>query len=195
MTEAGALTAPAVVVGLGNPGPQYARNRHNAGFMAIDVLAADAGCGPWDLRCRTLVAPVVLEGRHALLAKPQTYMNLSGAAVSLLAANLELAPRDFVVILDDVNLPFGRLRVRPGGSAGGHHGLESILELLASKEVPRIRMGIGEENMPADKAEFVLSDFPPESEHGLRQMIGNAAAAARMMVTAGIARTMSVYNA
>jgi peptidyl-tRNA hydrolase, PTH1 family len=186
---------PSVVVGLGNPGTAYARNRHNAGFMAVDRLARDVGPVLWQVRWRALSTRVSIEGCPVLLVKPQTYMNSSGACVAALVADLEVLPQDVLIVLDDISLPFGRIRVRARGSAGGHHGLESVLEALATLEVPRVRLGIGEENMPAEKAEFVLADFPGTVEPELNEMIASAAAAVRTILDLGVERAMSVFNA
>ena len=182
-------------MGLGNPGQKYARTRHNAGFMVADALARERGVQEWRRRCESLVCSLEISGRHVAIAKPLTYMNLSGHAVELLLAHFGLGSRELVVVLDDLNLPFGGIRVRERGSAGGHHGLESILRCLATDEVPRIRLGIGEENTPADKAEFVLAEFPPDRDQILGDMIIRAARAVEMMIADGIEKTMSLFNA
>lgn len=184
-----------VIVGLGNPGQKYARTRHNAGFMAADALARERGVREWRRECESLVCSTEIAGTQVAIAKPLTYMNLSGHAVELLLAHYSLSPRELVVVLDDLNLPFGGIRIRERGSAGGHHGLESILRSLATDEVPRIRLGIGEENAPADKAEFVLAEFPPDRDQILDGMISRAARAVEMMIADGIEKTMSVFNA
>ena len=180
---------------MGNPGERYARTRHNAGFMVADALARERGVREWRRECESLVCSTQIAGTQVAVAKPLTYMNLSGHAVELLLTSFGLGPRQLVVVLDDLNLPFGGIRVRERGSAGGHLGLESILRMLGTDEVPRVRLGIGEENAPADKAEFVLSEFPPESEQTLDEMIARAARAAEMTITDGIEKTMSVFNA
>ncbi len=195
MSPDGAAVNPGVVVGLGNPGAKYARTRHNAGFMTVDRLVRDAGDPMWQARWRALVAQISIESRPALLVKPQTYMNLSGATVAALAQDLGLVPQDIVVLLDDVNLPLGRIRVRARGSAGGHRGLESVLSALASEEVPRVRLGVGEENMPTDMADFVLADLPETSAPEFKEMIDKAVAAVRTILSAGVERAMSVFNA
>jgi PTH1 family peptidyl-tRNA hydrolase len=186
---------PGVVVGLGNPGAKYARNRHNAGFMTVDWLARETGPVVWQVRWRALVAQVPIAGRRILLVKPQTYMNVSGACVAALAGDLRLGPQDVVVVLDDISLPFARIRVRARGSAGGHHGLASLLDALGTDEVPRVRLGVGEEDMPAEKADFVLADFPRTREEELNEMIGNAVAAVRTILGSGVERAMSDFNA
>lgn len=195
MNPDGRAVNPGVVVGLGNPGERYARTRHNAGFMTVDRLARVAGAVVWQARWRALVTPVSIESRPALLVKPQTYMNLSGASVAALAGDLGIVPQDIVVVLDDVHLPFGRIRVRARGSAGGHRGLESVLAALATEDVPRVRLGVGEENMPAERAEFVLADFPETSAPELNDMMANAVAAVGTILNSGVERAMSVFNA
>jgi PTH1 family peptidyl-tRNA hydrolase len=184
-----------LIVGLGNPGGQYARTRHNVGFMTVDVLAREAGADLWSTVCRSLVCPAVIAGRPVILAKPLTYMNLSGPAIQMLLLEHRLELKDVVLIVDDFSLPFGRIRLRTGGSAGGHHGLESVIRALATEEFLRIRLGIGEENAPADKAEFVLSDFPPEREPELIDMIHRAGEAVKTLLSDGVAKAMSLFNA
>jgi PTH1 family peptidyl-tRNA hydrolase len=184
-----------LIIGLGNPGPQYAATRHNVGFMVVDVLAREAGIESWSSGCRSLVSRAVIGGREALLAKPLTYMNLSGQALSLLLSQHGLLLQDTLVIADDFNLPFGKIRLRKSGSAGGHHGLESILRAVESEDLLRVRLGIGEEEAPADKAQFVLSDFPPKREAELSDMIRRAANAVAMILNDGVGRAMSVFNA
>lgn len=184
----------AVVIGLGNPGNEYARTRHNVGFMALEDLARRAG-GRWRDQGIVRTCSVELDGRSVLLAQPLTYMNRSGEAVHALRSEAERSGRDLLVIVDDLNLPFGRIRIRERGSAGGHHGLESILNILRTDEIVRIRMGVGEEQMPEDKAAFVLSEFPPERRAGLDEMIIRAGEAVRSILTDGVSKTMSIFNA
>ena len=184
-----------LIVGLGNPGQRYARNRHNAGFMVIDLLASDAGCGNWLVECGAAFCHQGFAGRQVILAKPLTYMNRCGGAVLELVREYRIATPDVLLILDDFNLPFGRIRIRERGSSGGHNGLESVLAALESEEVPRIRLGIGEENMPSDKAEFVLADFPPERAAELNEMIARAADAVRVILLEGVPKALAVFNA
>jgi PTH1 family peptidyl-tRNA hydrolase len=132
---------------------------------------------------------------NVVIAKPLTFMNLSGEAVRLLLARYSLDARNLILAFDDLSLPFGRIRVRCRGSSGGHHGLESVIRSLETEEFIRLRLGIAEESMPADKAEFVLSDFPGDREQALGDMVARAANAAVMIVSDGIEKTMSVFNA
>jgi len=184
-----------LIVGLGNPGERYAMTRHNAGFMAIDKVARLHRFPKWRRDCESLVCSGEIAGAPALLAKPLTFMNLSGQAVKLLLAGHGLELNDLVIVLDDLNLPFGTVRVRKRGSSGGHLGLESVITRLGTEEVPRIRLGIGEENIPADKAEFVLSDFRPDQEMKVEEMIARASDAVATIVTQGTEKAMSLFNA
>ena len=186
---------PSLIVGLGNPGAQYTRTRHNVGFMTVDLLAREAGVDRWSSECRSLVSRADIAGRQVILAKPLTYMNLSGLALQMLLSEHALQLKDAVLIVDDFNLPFGKIRLRAGGSAGGHHGLESVIRALASEEFLRVRLGIGEENAPADKADFVLSEFPPGRETELSDMIHRACAAVKMLLSDGASKAMSAFNA
>jgi len=184
-----------LIVGLGNPGARYQRTRHNAGFMVLDELAREERAASWTAGCRSVLCAVTIAAQPALLAKPCTYMNASGSAVRLLLAEYRLDAGEMIVVLDDLNLPLGRIRIRERGSAGGHHGLESIAGMLNSDEIVRVRLGIGEENMPDDRAGFVLSAVPPGRETEWQAMIARAAQAVRMMLSDGLAKAMSVFNA
>ena len=186
---------PSLIVGLGNPGQRYAKTRHNVGFMVVDALAGEGRPGIWTAGSRCSLCPREIDERQVLLVKPLTFMNRSGEAVKFLLSEQGLGPGDLLLLLDDLNLPFGKIRVRARGSAGGHNGLQSVLETVESEEVLRVRMGIGEENMPADKADFVLSDFPPERISGLGEMILRAGDAVKTILRHGVSKAMAVYNA
>jgi PTH1 family peptidyl-tRNA hydrolase len=183
-----------IIVGLGNPGGQYARNRHNAGFMVVEALAREASSTNWTACVLSRTCRAVVSGRMVLLVEPVTYMNRSGKAVQELLSAIGRNPQDLVLIFDDLHLPFGRIRVRERGSSGGHHGLESIMTVLNTEEILRIRIGIGEEKMPAEKAEFVLSDFPPESQVELDAMISRAGNAVKSILSEGVSKTMALFN-
>ena len=183
-----------IIVGLGNPGAQYARNRHNVGFMTLEELARETG-GTWSVRQLSRICRTEIGGSPVLLAEPLTYMNNSGKAVQALISAFQREPRDLLLVVDDLNLPFGRIRIRERGSAGGHHGLESILDVLQTDEIVRVRMGIGEEPMPEDKAEFVLSDFPRQKQAELDDMILKAGNAMKSMLSDGLSKTMAIFNA
>jgi peptidyl-tRNA hydrolase, PTH1 family len=183
-----------VIVGLGNPGKRYAGNRHNVGFMVLESLALEA-TGNWRNHSLCRTCRIQLSGCQVLLAEPLTYMNQSGKAVGDLLSALRRNPQDIMLIVDDLNLPFGRIRIRERGTAGGHHGLESILTALNTEDVLRIRMGIGEEQMPEEKAEFVLSDFPSGKQSELDDMVIKAGNAVKSILSDGVAKTMAIFNA
>lgn len=184
-----------IVIGLGNVGRRYRFTRHNIGFMVVDALAREGGGEAWSTACEASICYLEIEGQDTLLAKPLTYVNRSGEAARLLMQAHGLLPRDFLIILDDLSLPLGRMRIREKGSAGGHRGLESICQALGSEEILRLRLGIGEESMPANKAEFVLSDFAPDRQEALDEMIGKACDAVKMILGDGAPKAMAVYNA
>ena len=183
-----------IIVGLGNPGEQYLRNRHNAGFMVVDALAREAS-GRWSNHLLSRICRIEIGGRPVLLAKPLTYMNHSGQAVHDLLSALQRNPEDLLLVYDDLSLPLGRIRMRERGSAGGHRGLESIMAVLNTEEILRVRLGIGEEHMPEDKSEFVLSDFPPGRRTELDAMIINAGDAVKSILRNGVTKSMAMFNA
>ena len=183
-----------IIVGLGNPGEQYSRNRHNVGFMVLEALGREAS-GNWSTCTLSQTCRVEFGGCQVLLVKPSTYMNHSGKAVHVLLTALQRSPHDLLLIVDDLNLPFGRIRIRQRGTAGGHHGLESILNIMKTEEIMRMRVGIGEESMPEQKSDFVLSDFPPERQTELDEMIVKAGNAVKSILSSGVAKTMALFNA
>ncbi len=189
------MDAPRIIIGLGNPGEKYAHNRHNAGFLVADALASQGGVLRWSTECLAQTCKVSLEARPVMLVKPQTFMNRCGDAVRLLCSRYKIERQDMLVMLDDFSLPLGRIRIRERGSAGGHHGLESILQAVESDEILRLRLGIGEERMPDDKAEFVLSDFPAEKVAEVSGMISRACDAVKAVLRDGVASAMAVFNA
>ena len=189
------MTPMMVVVGLGNPGMRYAGTRHNVGFMVADALARQSGRTQWAEQFLSLICRLELGGREVLLVKPQTFMNLSGQVIGAMRSALSLAVEDLIIVLDDLNLPFGRIRIRRQGSAGGHRGMESVLEAAGTEEMTRVRIGIGEENMPQDKAAFVLSDFSHERAQELSDLIHRAANAIDTIIVDGVSKAMAVFNA
>jgi PTH1 family peptidyl-tRNA hydrolase len=184
-----------VVVGLGNPGERYRRTRHNAGFMVVDALAARAGVGRFRPEADSLVAEVSLGGRPALLAKPLTFMNRSGLAVEALLAGTASTPAELIVVVDDIALELGVIRVRERGSHGSHNGLRSIIDVLGTEEFPRVRLGIGKGEPPPDLAEYVLADFPQEDVLVVQEVVGQAAEAVEVMAREGTAAAMNRFNA
>ncbi len=183
-----------IIIGLGNPGEQYARTRHNIGFMTVEALAREAR-GTWMPWGLSRVCHIEISGYPVLLVEPLTYMNQSGKAVQALLSALGRNTEDLLLIMDDFNLPFGRIRIRERGSDGGHHGLESIQTLLETKEILRVRMGIGEEGMPEDKIDFVTSDFPADKGKELEEMIIKAGNAVKSLLCDGVSKTMAIFNA
>jgi PTH1 family peptidyl-tRNA hydrolase len=181
-----------IVVGLGNPGREYAATRHNLGFMVVDELARRAGASGSRKRFRSEVAEGNLAGQKLVLVKPQTYMNLSGHAVREAVNWYHVAREDVLVVLDDLDLPFAALRLRADGSAGGHNGLASVLEQLGAKNVPRMRIGIG--RGPSAARTQVLSRFAPEEERALPALIEAAADCVALWVAEGIIAAMNRCN-
>ena len=185
-----------LIVGLGNPGSEYEWTRHNVGFLLIDKLAADAGVTVKRRECRSLLGSGVIEGQRSKLVKPQTFMNLSGEAVGCLIAKDELADagKSLLVISDDLALPFGAIRLRARGSAGGHNGLKSIIATLGTNEFIRLRIGIQPEHQVSDAKKFVLDEFAAAERRALKEILERSSEAVRSVLRDGIARAMSLYN-
>ena len=185
-----------IIVGLGNPGKEYEWTRHNLGFMLIDKLAHDAGIAVGSRECSSLVGRGRIEGVATKLAKPQTFMNLSGHAVScLLAKEITEQPiEQLVVISDDLALPLGRIRIRERGSAGGHNGLKSIIAALGTDEFLRLRIGIQPEHPISDAKQFVLDLFPRSERDGVIETLARSADAIRTIIRDGALKAMSEFN-
>jgi PTH1 family peptidyl-tRNA hydrolase len=183
-----------LIVGLGNPGGEYEFTRHNLGFLLVDLLAERARCRVARPEDQALVGRGRLAGLEVALAKPQTYMNLSGDSVKALASRYEARPEEIVVGVDDVALPFGRIRVRRGGSAGGHNGLKSIIARLGTQEFPRVRMGIAPDHPVGDMARFVLQPFPRAAREDVDKMLWTAADAVETILVEGVDAAMQRYN-
>ena len=184
-----------LIVGLGNPGPDYARTRHNVGFRTAERLAAEAGVKIDRSKFRGLTRQTTLAGKRVLLLKPQTYMNNSGEAVQLAAMYYKVPLDHILVISDDVSLPVGKIRIRSEGSAGGHNGLKSIISHLGSQDFPRIKIGVGAKPHPDyDLADWVLSNFPPEEEKALAPAIDHAAEAVLEVLQRGPVAAANRFN-
>jgi PTH1 family peptidyl-tRNA hydrolase len=182
-----------LVVGLGNPGPQYRDTRHNVGFWVVDEIASRWHLGDgWRERDEALY---VKQAGGATLVKPLTFMNLSGFAVSRLRQFFQVEPADLLVIVDEAALPLGRLRARARGSAGGHNGLKSIIEQLGTTEFPRLRVGVGRGDVRRDLSGHVLSKFDPDERDTIHAATLRAADAAEMFISDGIERVMNAFNA
>lgn len=180
-----------LVVGLGNPGPRYAATRHNIGFMIADHLVAQGG-GRWVEQDHSQAALVQLADHQVMLVKPQTYMNRSGVAVSACQRRLGLAREEMLVLLDDFLLDFGRLRLRRGGSDGGHNGLASVLENLGSDQVPRLRLGIGAPPPGTDDIEYVLGSFGDAEP--VAELVARACQAIAVCAAKGVDKAMNQFN-
>jgi peptidyl-tRNA hydrolase, PTH1 family len=184
-----------LVVGLGNPGTEYAQTRHNLGFMLVEKLAAEASISVKRRECQSLMGSGIIEAARVKLVRPQTYMNLSGEAVSCLTSKYEIeATKSLIVISDDLALPFGSIRLRPRGSAGGHNGLKSIIASLGTNEFMRLRIGIQPEHPLSDAKKFVLSEFSREEKRALDEILERSAQAVRSVIRDGIAKAMSLHN-
>lgn len=176
-----------LIVGLGNPGKDYERTRHNCGFRAIDMLAEDLGCRIDKLKYQGLFCQTNYNGKKLFLLKPQTYMNLSGRSVLQLSAYYNIPPARIIVLFDDISLEPGRLRIRANGSAGGHNGIKSIIQELGSQDFPRVKIGVGAKPHPdADLADWVLSGFSAAEEKALAVSLKNAGQAALAIVEQGV---------
>lgn len=184
-----------LIVGLGNPGAKYDNTRHNVGFTAVDRICEMRGCDCKRLKFRALTGETAVGGARVLLMKPQTYMNLSGEAVSEASAFYKIPPENVIVIVDDVNLDVGRMRIRCSGSAGGHNGLKSIIAHLDSENFPRVRVGVGKKPNPEyDLADWVLGKFSESDREKLSACYENALGAAELLIQNKVDEAMSKYN-
>jgi PTH1 family peptidyl-tRNA hydrolase len=189
--------SPRLIVGLGNPGADYERTRHNLGFMLVDLLARQANAQVKRKDCRALMGRAELEGELVELVKPQTFMNLSGEAVACILAKQEAkaaAVKGMIVISDDLALPFGTIRLRRRGSAGGHNGLKSIIAATRTDEFARLRIGIQPEHPLNDTKRFVLDEFSRTESAELEKILERSAEALRAVLRDGIDKAMSQYN-
>ena len=184
-----------LIVGLGNPGREYEKTRHNAGFRALDILADQMGVKVDKLKYQGLYAQANYNGGKVFLLKPQTYMNLSGRSVLQLSAYFNIPPQRIIVMFDDISLEPGRLRVRANGSAGGHNGIKSIIQEVGSQEFPRVKIGVGAKPHPNfELADWVLSTFSAQEEKALAVSLENAAKAALCIIDHGVPETANRFN-
>ncbi|HEY8549416.1 MAG TPA: aminoacyl-tRNA hydrolase [Vicinamibacterales bacterium] len=184
-----------LVVGLGNPGPRYKGTLHNVGFDVVDEVARRHGVSFESSPAQALIARIREPGAGALLAKPLTFMNVSGEAVAALQRYYRIALEDVLIVVDDVNLPAGRLRVRGRGSAGGHNGLKSVAAALGTESFARLRVGVGRGDTRRDLADHVLSRVPPELRATLVFAIEAAADAVEVFLEASLDEVMRRFNA
>lgn len=183
-----------LIVGLGNPGREYKDNRHNVGFMLIDRLSVRLNARMSRMQAKSLVASIKYEDDRLILAKPQTYMNLSGQSIQGLARFYKLPLKNVIVAHDDLDLPFGAIRIRPGGGAGGQKGIASTIERLGSKEFRRLRIGIGRPPGRMDPAAYVLQDFARADLPLLSEILDRAADAVLTFVAEGLNAAMNKFN-
>ena len=183
-----------MIVGLGNPGPRYAQNRHNVGFQIVDELVAKHGLGFDKRQFKALIASGHIDGQRVLLVKPQTFMNLSGEAVQPLVSYYKVELEDLMVVFDDMDLPVGVIRLRPFGGAGGHNGMKSIIGRLGSNQFPRLRVGIGRPPGRMDPAAYVLQDFSADEESLMVQVRDRAVQALETWLNSGIDAAMNAFN-
>ena len=182
-----------LVVGLGNPGPNYAHNRHNVGFRLADRLATDNGLSFTRRQCHAQVASGNIAGRRVLLARPLTYMNLSGTSVAGLVRFYKVRPADVIVAYDDLDLPLGRIRLRAEGGSGGHNGVKSIIERLGTDQFARLRIGIGRPSA-GEPADYVLDDFRGDEKPAIEAALDAAAQAVVVWLDDGIEAAMNRFN-
>jgi PTH1 family peptidyl-tRNA hydrolase len=183
-----------LLIGLGNPGREYRDNRHNVGFMLIDCLIVRLNARGMKVQSKAIVTSATYEDRKLILAKPQTYMNLSGQSAQGLLNFYKLPIENMLVAHDDLDLPFGTIRIRPGGGPGGQRGMASTIEQLGTKDFPRLRIGIGRPPGRMDPAAYVLQNFSREEMKVLSEIVDRAADAALTFVVDGLNKAMNKFN-
>ena len=184
-----------LLVCLGNPGKQYENTRHNIGFMTADALEKKSGVKVNKLRFRALTGEMELGGERVLVLKPQTYMNLSGEAVKLAGGFYKIPPERVLVISDDVSLPLGKLRIRAGGSAGGHNGLKNIIAHLGTDQFPRIKVGVGAPAHPEhEMVDWVIGNFTPAEKKVVEEAVQKAMDAAACLIEKGVSEAQNRFN-
>ncbi len=184
-----------VIIGLGNPGPEYRKTRHNVGFRVVDLLAERWGTRLSRHAFLSVIGEAFWRGEKVMLVQPQTHMNLSGEATVRLRNFYRLAPSDFVMVHDDLDLPLGRIRIKPGGGgAGGNRGVASLITSLGSKDFPRVKIGVGRPPGGQDPADFLLQPFTPLEEAFILPAVERAAEAVEVLLIDGPERAMSLFN-
>lgn len=183
-----------LIIGLGNPGRQYKENRHNIGFMLVDRIAVRLNARGMKVQSKAIVMDAKYEDRKLILAKPQTFMNLSGQSVQGLAHFYKIPNENLMILSDDLDIPFGAIRIRASGGPGGQRGLGSILEKLGTKDVPRLRLGIGRPPGRMDPAAYVLQDFSRDEMKELSEILDRGADAVFAFVTHGLNKAMNDFN-
>jgi PTH1 family peptidyl-tRNA hydrolase len=185
---------PWLIAGLGNPGPEYEYTPHNLGFLTVDRLAERNRIRVTRKDCMALVGQGTMAGEKILLAKPQTFMNVSGPSVKGLMMKNEIEPGNVLIVYDDLDLPWRSLRIRPSGSAGGHHGIESVIKSIGVNEIPRVRLGIHGGSRQRDGAQIVLGQFGRAQKAELDELLDYAAQAVESIVAEGVEKSMTKYN-
>ena len=184
-----------LIAGLGNPGLQYEKTRHNAGFLCMDEIVRRYSASPFKNKFHALLAEAGIGGQRCLLCKPQTYMNNSGTAVQEIAQFYKIQPQHIIVLFDDTTLDVGHLRIRRSGTHGGHNGIRDIIELLGTNDIPRVKIGIGKKPHPEyDLKDWVLGKFSAGEWETLVPALQNAAAAVGCMIEESIDAAMNRYN-
>jgi PTH1 family peptidyl-tRNA hydrolase len=183
-----------LLIGLGNPGREYRDNRHNVGFMLVDRIAVRLNARGMKVQSKAIVLTAIYEDRKLILAKPQTYMNLSGQSVQGLIHFYKLPLTNVLIAHDDLDIPFGTIRIRPGGGPGGQRGMASTIEQLGTKDFPRLRIGIGRPPGRMDPSAYVLQDFTRDELKILSEILDRAADAALEFVLSGLDKAMNKYN-
>ena len=184
-----------LIVGLGNPGIEYQFTPHNMGFLAVDRLAERCGVRVNNRHCRAQTARTQIAGHEVVLAKPETYMNLSGMSVAELVREYEAQPeQDVVLLYDELDLPFGTIRVRPGGRSAGHNGMQSVIAALGTQEITRVRLGIAPDYPVGDGAKYVLSQFKKGQLELVNQMLDQTEDAIRVILADGVQAAMNRFN-
>jgi PTH1 family peptidyl-tRNA hydrolase len=185
-----------LVAGLGNPGEQYAATPHNLGFLVVDVLAARHSIRLSRVECQAVIGQGTIAGKTVLLAKPQTFMNLSGMALKPLLQKNGLEPKDLILVYDELALPWGTLRVRPDGSAAGHNGVQDVIDKIGTQLFPRVRLGVhpGYQLSAGKGADYLLSRFSRQQNETLDTLISQAADAAESIIAEGVSSSMTRFN-
>ncbi|MBQ8600356.1 MAG: aminoacyl-tRNA hydrolase [Clostridia bacterium] len=184
-----------MIVGLGNPGKKYENTRHNAGFMALDILEKEWGATPFGNKKTATLSKARIGGKEVLLVRPLTFMNLSGNAVNEVGSYYKIPPENIIVIADDVSMAVGRMRIRDKGSDGGHNGLKDIIRVLGTNQLLRIKIGVGQKPHPDyDLADWVLGRFPKEDLPALKEVLKTVPDAAKLLLDKEIAKAQNQFN-
>lgn len=184
-----------MIVGLGNPGKKYENTRHNAGFMALDVLEKEWGASPFGNKKTATLSKATVDGREVFLVRPLTFMNLSGNAVHEVGSYYKIPAENIIVIADDVSMAVGRMRIRDKGSDGGHNGLKDIIRVLGTDRLMRIKIGVGQKPHPDyDLADWVLGKIPKEDLPALKEVLETVPGAARLLIGGDLAKAQNQYN-